>query len=343
VNSPRYLLTGSRGVIGEAVAAALADVPLLCLTRREHQPQSASHEVIVGDLERPRLGLGRDRHRRLLGAVDCVINCAGLSRYDASIHSLERANVASTRNVARFAEQAGASIVHVGTALPQMRSNGRAPRPGAFALDDYLETKRRAEEVLRESEAPVTIVRPSFVIGDSRTGYTPRFQLLHSIARLLIEETAPVLPVPAGARVDFLPRDLVGDCIATLVRDDRREQSAVVWLTAGSAAMSVDQLLLTIAAFAQAHGHPGGIPRRVDPDVIDRLIVPVILPQLPRRAGARLRRLIAMVEPLTLVEDLPSSLVSLGRALSPEQLGRALETNLAYWHRQIFDSSKSIA
>ena len=67
----------------------------------------------------------------------------------------------------------------------------------------------------RAGELPVQVFRPSIVVGDSRTGWTPAFNVLYG----RFAPRAWQLSVPAGephSPVDVVPVDYVADALLEL-------------------------------------------------------------------------------------------------------------------------------
>jgi nucleoside-diphosphate-sugar epimerase/acyl carrier protein len=287
-------------------------------------------EVVHGDLAQPRLGLGEDEYAELAGAVDCVVHAAAVTDIFASPSRIRKANVEGTRRVVELAQAAGARLVYIGTAFiatgldSHDGSDGRNVHDGAKA---YIGSKRAAEAVLAESDVPHVVVRTSIIAGDAGTGEIGRLQGLHSVLGLLAEGTLPMLPVFPEGRVDFLPRDLVADVVASLVNSGAT--GAAYWLTAGERAPTVREVVETAARFGRGIGNDAEVPRFIEPDAVDRLIRPVFLSKLPDDVRAELERLFALFSLVEAPEPFPSSLDELG--IGPPDLLGVLEANLSFW------------
>ncbi len=90
----------------------------------------------------------------------------------------------------------------------------------------YEETKYLAEmEVERlKPTMPVTIYRPSVVVGDSETGETAKYDGIYSLIRYLRKAPSILRLVNVGndkVRLNLVPVDFVVDSIAALSRDER--------------------------------------------------------------------------------------------------------------------------
>lgn len=88
--------------------------------------------------------------------------------------------------------------------------------PRAFH-NTYEESKAEAEQVVaREIEAglPITVHRPSMVVGDSISGKVLHFQVFYHLCELLTgRRTLGVYPLLPEARLDVVPSDFVARAI----------------------------------------------------------------------------------------------------------------------------------
>ena len=267
------LLTGATGFLGmEVLVRLLGDErPLLALVRG-HDGEDADARLaetldrlgvpagrragvraVGGDLTAPGLGLDPDVREALVEEIDEVVHCAASVSFDLPLERAREINVAGARRVARLAADAAdrgglRRLVHVSTAYVAGR------HPGRFAEDDldvgqdfrntYEQTKAEAEASVREEAAglPLVVVRPSIVVGESDSGWTPAFNVLYwplrAFSRGLIEE----LPARADGRVDVVPVDYVADAIVHLLRD-RPDVVGTVHVTASDSAVTVDELV----------------------------------------------------------------------------------------------------
>ncbi|HZV75455.1 MAG TPA: SDR family oxidoreductase [Conexibacter sp.] len=340
---PSILVTGGTGLVGRAIVDALADVPVLSLTRHGAPGWSAGglrdsravssllsagggHVVaacdadhvthVHGDVTQPQLGLPDAVYSDLADQVKLVIHAAGVTDYTTPRAVTNAVNVTGTRHVARFAERADAPLYHVSTGY--VRAQGSSVR-GRFGAQVYLDSKREAESIAATCGTFAAMVRPSLVFGHSADGSTASFQGLHRLVGMVLQNRMPLLPFPAETRVDFLPRDVVGRAIARLARDRVHGDA---WLTAGSDALTFGRVVELLLAFAAACGRQVDSPRFVSRDMIDRLIKPA--------GGAAIARRIDLLLALTshlIADPLPSSLGANDRV----DLEAALWRGTAFW------------
>lgn len=189
-------------------------------------------ELVVGDITATGLGLsGADRARLLTGPLE-IFHLAAV--YDLSVPAdvAWRVNVEGTRNVVDLARAAadGAGLIrlqYVSTCYVSGRYDGIFSETdlelGQPFANHYDHTKHEAERVVakaRESGLPVTVYRPSIVVGDSVTGATQKFDGPYYVLQLLARQgRTAYLPLPRGAErtvFNLVPSDYVVDAIAAL-------------------------------------------------------------------------------------------------------------------------------
>jgi long-chain acyl-CoA synthetase len=201
-------------------------------------------------------------------------------------------NVTGARRVvelARLCARRGglASFVHVSTAYVA------GDHGGTFGEGDldlrqgfrnaYEQSKFEAERVVRERgwDLPAQIVRPSIVVGDSATGWTPSFNVLYGPMKAFSRGAYPAIPARRGAPVDVVPVDYVADAILALAG----RPWTTYHLTASERASSVGELIdLGSAAASQPR------PRVLPPRLYRRLVHPVLVRQGSEARRRALRR-----------------------------------------------------
>lgn len=187
---------------------------------------------------------------------------------------------------------------------------------------------------MRAGSAPHVILRPSVVIGDSRSGHVQSFQGLYLVASAILAGYVPLIPFDPTWPIDFVPSDVVADAIVAAV--ERELTGGEYWITAGERALTVGQAVSVVVDFGRRIGAPVDAPRFVPPEMFDRLIGPVFLDALPRRIRFTVLKLLEFFTAyLAREEAMPSSLEQLGltggRAL-PEPVA-TMTASLDYWAR----------
>jgi nucleoside-diphosphate-sugar epimerase len=324
------LLTGASGVVGRALLRRLRHFDVVCLVHRS--PVSGPNvTTLPGDIAEPMFGLAERAYAELAAKVDAVIHCAAVTDFNRTDGSLEATNITGTEQVAAFAAAAKAVLYHVSTAFVHTTADGDRGRTAI----GYASSKSAAEEVVRSSGAPHVILRPSVVIGDSDTGEIAAFQGLHQVVAGLFAGIVPMIPFDPRWPIDFVPADVVADTIATVV--ENRVSEGEFWISAGEAALRLDEGVAVVVEFARGIGVSIDMPRFVPPEMFDRLIGPVFLDALPSKIR---RNVLRMLEFFTIYlqsgQAKPSSLdqlVALGARPLPDQR-ESLRNSLQYWAAQ---------
>jgi NADH dehydrogenase len=143
----------------------------------------------------------------VLEGCDAVVNLIGIKRPRAGV-DFEAAHVQATRNILSAMQEAGIErLVHLSVSASQ---------PGD---DAYLDTKYRAEVLVRDSDSAFTILRPAVVHG---TGD----DMIHHLVTTL--RHAPFFPVPDGGEAELAVvavEDVAAAVVACLERPESRGRS----------------------------------------------------------------------------------------------------------------------
>ena len=243
-------LTGATGYIGAHVAANLlqdhgAGLNLLVRARDPHEAEvrvwqalqlhldfprfyeylQTRVRIFRGDLTSPQFGLSQDDYDRLIHTTDSVIHCAA-SLNRKSEKSCLNVNLRGTLEVVQLAMRVHyyhglRRFSHVSTvAVTGKRQNEVVTEDNSIDwnrsdYDPYARTKKFCEHMIRQllPEVPITIFRPSIVLGDSRRAETTQFDMVKAFVFLA---GLPVLPFRAQDQIDIVNVDFVADAIATL-------------------------------------------------------------------------------------------------------------------------------
>jgi thioester reductase-like protein len=187
-------------------------------------------EIFLGDITLARFGLDESAYTRLVKTTDSVLHiAASLNR--KSEKTCLNVNLRGTLEVLKLANRALANhglrrYSHVSTvAVAGIRQNEIVTESNAIDwersdYDPYARTKKFCEHMAREllPNVPLTIFRPSIVLGDSRHGETTQFDMVKAfvfLARL------PVLPLRPNDKLDIVNVDFVADSIVTLHQKER--------------------------------------------------------------------------------------------------------------------------
>jgi thioester reductase-like protein len=240
----------------DAAAQARVDELLKTLVAPAARPRRGRVRALAADLESPGLGLSPMTRARLAGSISAVVHCAASISFTLPIDEARRINVDGTRELVRLAVDAhehGAleRFVHVSTAYVAGDRVGLVSEHdgdvGQGFRNTYERTKLEAEEVVRDSELPAAIVRPSIIVGDSGTGWTQAFNVIYWPLQAFARGLFPTVPADPGARVDIVPVDVVADALLALL--DGPARGGAFHVVAGDRAPTNAQLA-TMAASA---------------------------------------------------------------------------------------------
>jgi nucleoside-diphosphate-sugar epimerase len=298
-------LTGGTGYIGAHVAANLLerhDATLNLLVRGRdprdaelrlwhalqlHMPfpkfydyLQAKIRIFRGDLTEPQFGLERDGYDRLMHTTDSVIHCAA-SLNRKSEKSCLNVNLRGTLEVVQLARRSHyyhglqrfstvSTVAVAGKRSHEIVTEDRSIEWDRSDYDPYARTKKFCEHMVREllPDVPLTIFRPSIVLGDSRYPETTQFDMVRSFVFLA---GLPVLPLRSRDKIDIVNVDFVADAIATL-HMKQNPQYDTYHLSSGNDSQTFRELTKALAA-AQAKRGPVFMPiiERPFGSLVDRL------------------------------------------------------------------------
>ncbi len=180
--------------------------------------------AVCGDLTAPGLGLGAKREW-IAEQVGEIIHGAASIAFDMSLPESRSINVEGTRRVLELAQECAARgeglrrMTYVSTAYVAGDRRGCAQESeldvGQRFRNAYEQSKHEAERLVRNrrDRLPLTVVRPSIVVGERGTGWTSSFNVMYGPLRALAVGALPVIPGRRGAVLDIVTVDHVADAI----------------------------------------------------------------------------------------------------------------------------------
>jgi thioester reductase-like protein len=223
------LLTGATGFVGtELLRRFLAggDHHVYALVRAADDEAAAArlpaHErlsAVAGDIEQPGLGLSPASADMLAAEVDTIVHGAATVSFDLALAESRRVNVDGTRRVIDLAERCRGleRLTYISTAYVSGEPRGLFTEDqldvGQRFRNPYEQSKFEAESMIRERAAglPLQVLRPSIVVGDSRTGRTSSFNVLYGPLKAFARGRIPAIPARRSSPVDIVPVDYVAD------------------------------------------------------------------------------------------------------------------------------------
>jgi thioester reductase-like protein len=277
-------LTGSTGYIGAHVAANLLDThgaALNVLVRGKDAQDSALRlwralqlhmdfarfyehlqtriRIFPGDLTAPQFGLNRDDYDRLIHTTDSVVHCAA-SLNRKSEKSCLNVNLRGTLEVVQLARRSHyyhglrrftnvSTVAVAGKRQNEVVSEDRSIDWERSDYDPYARTKKFCEHMVREllPDVPITIFRPSIVLGDSRYADTTQFDMVKAFVFLAGLKALPFRPTD---KIDIVNVDFVAEAIATL-HQKAEPKYDTYHLSSGTGSQTFRELTRALAAAQQ--------------------------------------------------------------------------------------------
>jgi thioester reductase-like protein len=242
-----YFVTGFPGFIGKRLVEHIVreepKAHVYALVQPKHLKEAqqvasrlegagARLELLTGDIVDMHLGLSGEEYQRLCERVTHIYHLAAVFTLGVPKETVWRINVDGTRNVLELARD----CEHLVRFNHFSSCHVSGDRVGVIAEDEldhgqgfrnvYEETKFQAERLVQRaaSSLPITVFRPSSVVGDSRTGEIDRFEGPYYLGILLVTSPLAVpLPLPGNgvAPLNVVPVDYVVKAVWKLSHDPR--------------------------------------------------------------------------------------------------------------------------
>ncbi len=364
-------LTGATGTIGSALVPRLLDdedssLSLLIRAKSEGDLRVRLGEMLAywnyrtgdarasriralrGDISQPDFGLTTEDHARLAGETTHIIHCAASVKLNMTIDQARATAVVPTRTVldlGRRCARAGTlrkidivSTVGVWGRTPGHMPERRLPEVSEFH-NTYEAAKAEAERVIWAEGVglPITVHRPSMVVGETGSGRVIHFQIFYHLCEFLSgARTFGVMPDLGQTRLDTVPVDWVAEVIRWSSNQTETAGRIFHLCSGPGGAILLPRLQDKVRLAWRARGRK--LPRllRIDRRLLERLV-----PLIGAIAGAKTRRALRGLPPVLayLAEDQGFSNVETSGVLSAANLPvPAIETYLDAVLRYYLDS-----
>jgi long-chain acyl-CoA synthetase len=254
----RFLERSDRGVVTLVRAAdhEAAQVRINAVLDNLFGARGASRhrkrvQAYASDLTAPGLGLPDSLRDRLACSVSTIVHSAASVSFVLPLEQARSINLEGTRRMLEFANEARdcgglTRYAHVSTAYVAGTHTGRFAEcdldVGQKFHNSYEQSKFEAERLVRAQPGlPSTILRPSIIVGDRRSGWTSAFNVLYWPLRAFSRGLFTAVPAVASAPVDVVSVDYVADAIHALCEADGGI-GQTYHLTAGADASTIAEI-----------------------------------------------------------------------------------------------------
>lgn len=204
----------------------------IALLAQETRTPVTNFSIAEGDITKTDLGLSKADHERVRTEASTMFHLAAIYDLAVSREVAQLVNVEGTRNVNDLAK----SIInlrryhYVSTCYVAGKRSGLIKEDelehAAGFRNHYEESKHFAERAVEtlKSELPVTIHRPSVVVGDSRTGETAKYDGIYYLIHYLRKWPGGLTLLNIGnsaVRLNLVPVDFVIEAMVALAQDNR--------------------------------------------------------------------------------------------------------------------------
>lgn len=328
-------LTGSTGTIGSALVPRLladGDTTLTLLIRArddadlnarltemlaywQYQPggsRASRIRPLRGDISLPQFGVGDAGFAQLAGETTHIIHCAASVKLNMETEQARATAVTPTRTVIELGRRCAQAqtlrkIDLVSTVGVWGRTPGHMPERRLSEVSDFHNTyeaaKAEAERVIwNEGDGlPITVHRPSMVVGETGSGRVMHFQVFYHLCEFLSgARTYGVMPELGHTHLDTVPVDWVADAIHWCSSHEETAGQIFHLCSGPDEAISLTNLQQRVRRAWQAHGRKLPTLRRVNRGLLERLV-----PVIGALAGEKARRALRGLPPILayLAED----------------------------------------
>ncbi|MEO6021819.1 MAG: SDR family oxidoreductase [Burkholderiales bacterium] len=246
----KFFITGATGVVGSALVAELlansdCEFQLLLRAKDDADLQARLDKMLQfwdlasgrgadkritalrGDVTWPLFGLTAEQYQRVSEQSSHIVHCAAIVKMNLPFAEARNSAVTSVKSILELARASQArgvlkkvdivSTVGVAGLTPGLIPEEPLPDVERFH-NTYEASKSEAERFVRANGVglPLTLHRPSMVVGHSLTGKIIHFQVFYHLCEFLSGRHTPLRLVPKthGVFLDTIPVDYVARAIA---------------------------------------------------------------------------------------------------------------------------------
>ena len=207
----------------------------------EHDLQQ-SITVIVGDLQAPFFGLDASTYHKLTEEIEYVIHAAADLSLRSRIDEARLKIIVPIEHMITFALRCSQLkrfilVSTVGVGGLDYKNLPEKPVETTQFRNGYEQAKCESEQLIIRtisSRYPITIVRPSMIVGRTSSGWSLKPQIFSSICRLISGSlTDGILPDIRPFHLDSVPNDLVAQTLLAITRAETIPELQILHLASG--------------------------------------------------------------------------------------------------------------
>ena len=297
----KFFITGATGVVGSALVAELCanePIELQLLVRAKDQSDLARRRtemlafweiaensdiarritLLRGDVTLPNFGLSDEAYGQIAAQTTHIVHSAAIVKMNLPFEEARRSAVTSVSSILQLAKQCQANGVLqkvdiVSTVGVSGLTPGLMPEEPMLNVEKFHNTyeasKSEAERYIfaNQGELPLTIHRPSMVVGHADTGKIIHFQVFYHLCEFLSgRHTSGFIPKTNGVSLDTIPVSYVAKAIAFSAANPNATRGRIFHLCSGpNTAVPVNELVTLVqSTFASSKGKkPTAIPSGV--------------------------------------------------------------------------------
>ena len=201
--------------------------------------------ILAGDITRNNLALSNETYDELTNNLTHIVHSAANVKFQQSLENAMLVNFQGTKNVFELARSVNATngiskIAYISTAYTCGEHEGvfyedDSFRPSMFA-NSYERSKYESDAYVQSlfNELPVTIFRPSIIVGDSESGITNVFNGLYGPLEMIFMRLIRFLPGRKNTKMDIVPVDYVSKAIVNIMNLGKFSDGKIFHLTSGT-------------------------------------------------------------------------------------------------------------
>jgi long-chain acyl-CoA synthetase len=201
-------------------------------------------KIVCGDITQNDLGLSRRDYEYLTANLTHIIHSAAATKFGSSLENNRKINYYGTKNIMTLAQKAYREgqlkeIAHISTAYVCGGQTGTILEDNLNSSFDfsntYEQSKWEAECYVRSlmPKLPVSVYRPSIIVGDSKTGTIINLSGIYIPLMLIYRGIVTTLPSSPDIPLDVVSLDYVSSAIVHILMNVADSPGRTYHLVAG--------------------------------------------------------------------------------------------------------------